>query len=118
MFENDFIISDETGLFDEIEVDSLDEIKDNENYIPMENSIQLYIHQINAIPLLSFAQEQELGKEIIRGNEQAKNAYLRPFHRSCGGPGHSVRISCGKRIGCYFALRARLCGWHNALCNK
>lgn len=76
MFENDFIISDETGLLDEIEVDSLDEIKDNENYIPMENSIQLYIHQINAIPLLSFAQEQELGKEIVRGNKQAKKTLI------------------------------------------
>lgn len=76
MFENDFIISDETELFDEIEVDSFDEIKDNENYIPMENSIQLYIHQINAIPLLSFAQEQELGKEIVRGNERAKKTLI------------------------------------------
>jgi RNA polymerase primary sigma factor len=76
MFENDFIISDETELFEEIEVDNFDEIKDNENYIPMENSIQLYIHQINAIPLLSFAQEQELGKEIVRGNERAKKTLI------------------------------------------
>lgn len=76
MFENDFIISEETGLLEEIEVDEFDELEESENYIPMENSIQLYIHQINAIPLLSFAQEQELGKEIIRGNERAKKTLI------------------------------------------
>lgn len=76
MFENDFIISEETGLLEEIEVDEFDELEESENYIPMENSIQLYIHQINAIPLLSFAQEQELGKEIISGNERAKKTLI------------------------------------------
>lgn len=76
IFENDFIISEETGLLEEIEVDEFDELEENENYIPMENSIQLYVHQINAIPLLSFAQEQELGKEIVRGNERAKKTLI------------------------------------------
>ena len=68
----------------ELTIEDLEEIEEeteeNDEYIPstsyLPTSVQLYMRNIAHIPLLTFEEEQELGKKIKEGDEYARKRFV------------------------------------------
>lgn len=56
-------------MFQEEEVEIVSDVSE----LPAVNSVQLYFHQINGIPLLSPEEEVALAKRVVEGDMEAKN---------------------------------------------
>lgn len=57
-------------LEENVEMEEVEMIMDASE-LPAVNSVQLYFHQINKIPLLSFEEEKLLAQQIANGNKEA-----------------------------------------------
>lgn len=63
ILENDFMIEEETDNID---------FEEKDYSGPVLEATRAYMHQISRIPLLTFEEEQDLGKRIASGDEDAK----------------------------------------------
>lgn len=61
------------GLLDDLATKDKDSFKDDSSY----DSIQMYLKEIGQHALISGAQEKELAKRILKGDEEAKNILAR-----------------------------------------
>lgn len=68
------MIEIELDLIEENEDEEAEEFEVDDNYLP--TAVQSYIQNISAYPLLTFEEEQELGKLIQMGNKEAKQRLI------------------------------------------